>query len=98
VKQHREEQNLEKKGKKIAITSYSLDHWWAQSFGLDINNMPRYPRGNIPKAVFTDLFFKYKHNKHDPNILHFENKEGEDEEDTYPPAAGDDCGPEQKIK
>ena len=57
---NREKQRLDNKGKKIAITEYSLDNWFAQNFGIDINNMPAYRPPNVDKRVYDVLKRKYK--------------------------------------
>ena len=49
------------KNVKIAVTDYSLDVWYSQNFGLDIDNMPPYrPPYVKDKRVYDYLKKKYK--------------------------------------
>jgi len=60
VVENRELHNLTAQGKKMRVTEYSLDHWFAQTFGLDITNMPAYRPNHIEKKIFDALKKKYK--------------------------------------
>lgn len=35
----RKQQSLNKDGLKIVVTDFALDHWMAQSYGIDITNL-----------------------------------------------------------
>jgi hypothetical protein len=61
----REAQRLDQKGQKIAVSDYALDHWFAQSFGFDINNMPPYAPHGTNVNVFKQLKKKYKSRRTD---------------------------------
>lgn len=46
---------------KITVTEYSWDHWYAQTFGLDINDLPTFcpPQLGNNKGIYTRLRDQY---------------------------------------
>ena len=42
-------------GKKLVVTEYAVDSWYASQSGLDINNIPPYRPPNINKVAYETL-------------------------------------------
>lgn len=59
----RRERNKLAQQQKIVVTEYSLDHWIAQSFSLDVDRIPATCPKRVPKAMYEALRRKYW-NKH----------------------------------
>jgi hypothetical protein len=48
-------QDLKQEGKKVVVSDFSLAHWLAQSYQLDICEWPRQKPDNIPKEIYEPI-------------------------------------------
>jgi hypothetical protein len=42
-------------GEKVVVSDFSLAHWIAQNYNLDINDWPKNKPDNFPKEIYEEL-------------------------------------------